>query len=101
MPKPHRYAEKACREARINGRTMEGKQLDPDHRALDRLKVAALNATGSFSGDIPNPAEYVRGYAHFAEARLSGEVKTIASVGEIAASKGVLAALIRMKKGIA
>ena len=99
MPR-NRYADKANREARINGQTMEGKQLNPSAKAIDRLKMASLQSTGSVSVDMSSltPAEYVRAYAKHAEARLSGELETIASIDEISKGKGIMSAVIRQKR---
>ena len=98
MPR-NRYANKAHREARINGQTMEGKQLKSS-KAITKLTLLALRDSASFSGDISalTPAEYVRAFAKHAEARLSGELETIQSIDKIAEAKGVMSAVIRQKR---
>ena len=99
MPR-NRYSDKANREARINGQTMEGRQLNPSAKQIDRLQIAGLRSTGAVSGDVSHltPAEYVRAYAKHAEARLSGELETIASIDEISKGKGVMSSVIRQKR---
>ena len=99
MPR-NRYADKSHREARINGQTMEGKQLKPSKVMKNKLTLLALRDSGSFSGDISalTPAEYVRAFAKHAEARISGEIETFASIDEIAEGKGVMSAVIRQKR---
>jgi hypothetical protein len=86
MPR-NRYATKAHTEARINERTITGKERDGS-RAIDRLKVAARAELSNSS----SPADWVRSDARFANSVANGTVQTVGTCG---LSQPVLDALKR------